>query len=77
MKAKKNRLNKEGNESVTKCNRMKMESADGEKYLTEVADPETWLLLFSIGKKTEMIKQPCLFHKGRRTALIGLLFAGM
>jgi len=27
----KNRLNKEGSESVTKCNRLKMEAADGKK----------------------------------------------
>ncbi|MCD4840742.1 MAG: hypothetical protein K8R08_01835 [Methanosarcinales archaeon] len=39
----KNRLNKEGSESVTKCNRLKMEAADGKQYLTNVADPETLL----------------------------------
>ena len=27
----KNRLNKEGSESVTKCNRLKLEAADGKK----------------------------------------------
>lgn len=37
----KNRLKKEGNESVTKCNQLKLESADGKKYLTDVADLET------------------------------------
>ena len=37
----KNRLNKEGSESVTKCNRLKLEAADGKKYLTDVADTET------------------------------------
>lgn len=31
----KNRLKKEGSESVTKCNRLKLELADGKKYLTE------------------------------------------
>jgi hypothetical protein len=39
----KNRLNKEGSESVTKCNQLKMEASDGKKYLTDVADPETIL----------------------------------
>lgn len=39
----KNRLNEEGSESVTKCNQLKMEAADGKKYLTDVADPETIL----------------------------------
>ena len=39
----KNRLKKEGSESVTKCNRLKLEAADGKKYLTDVADPETIL----------------------------------
>ena len=29
----KNRLNKEGSESVTKCNRLKLEAADGKKIL--------------------------------------------
>jgi len=41
----KNRLEKEGSESVTKCNRLKMEAADGKKYLTDAADPETLLRL--------------------------------
>ncbi len=41
----KNRLNKEGSESVTKCNRLKLEAADGKKYLTDVANPETLLRL--------------------------------
>jgi DNA-damage-inducible protein D len=39
----KNRLKKEGSQSVTKCNRLKLEAADGKKYLTDVADPETLL----------------------------------
>jgi hypothetical protein len=42
-KVMKNRLKKEGSESVTKCNRLKLEAADGKKYLTDVADPETIL----------------------------------
>ncbi len=41
----KERLKKEGSQSVTKCNRLKLESADGKKYLTDVADPETLLRL--------------------------------
>jgi DNA-damage-inducible protein D len=41
----KNRLKKESSESVTKCNRLKLEAADGKKYLTDVADPETLLRL--------------------------------
>ena len=32
----KNRLKKEGSESVTKCNRLKLEAADGKKRLTDV-----------------------------------------
>ena len=36
----KNRLKKEGNESVTNCNQLKMQAADGKKYLTDVADVE-------------------------------------
>jgi len=36
----KHRLLKEGNESVTNCNQLKMQSADGKFYLTDVADTE-------------------------------------
>lgn len=54
----KNRLTKEGSESVTKCNQLKMEAADGKKYLTDVAQPETLLrLIQSIpSPKAEPIK---------------------
>ena len=36
----KNRLKKEGNESVTNCNQLKMQSSDGKFYKTDVADVE-------------------------------------
>ncbi len=54
----KNRLRKEGSESVTKCNRLKMEAADGKKYLTDAADPETLLRLIQSvpSPKAEPIK---------------------
>lgn len=41
----KNRLRKEGSESVTKCNRLKLPAADGKSYLTDVATAETLLRL--------------------------------
>ena len=41
----KNRLAKEGNESVTNCNQLKLQAADGKKYLTDVADTEQILRL--------------------------------
>jgi prophage antirepressor-like protein len=41
----KNRLNKEGSQSVTNCNRLKMPAADGKSYLTDVATAETLLRL--------------------------------
>ncbi len=41
----KNRLNKEGSESVTRCNRLKLPAADGKNYLTDVATAETLLRL--------------------------------
>jgi hypothetical protein len=41
----KHRLKKEGSESVTNCNQLKLESSDGKKYLTDVADTETLLRL--------------------------------
>ena len=34
----KNRLKKEGNETVTNCNRLKLPAADGKQRLTDVAD---------------------------------------
>jgi DNA-damage-inducible protein D len=54
----KNRLNKEGSESVTKCNQLKMKAADGKQYLTDVADPETLLRLIQSvpSPKAEPIK---------------------
>ena len=54
----KNRLKKEGSESVTKCNRLKMKALDGKKYLTDVADPETLLRLIQSvpSPKAEPIK---------------------
>ena len=36
----KNRLKKEGNESVTNCNQLKLTSADGKMRKTDVADTE-------------------------------------
>lgn len=39
----KTRLKKEGSQSVTICHRLKLEAADGKKYLTDVANVETLL----------------------------------
>ena len=36
----KNRLKKEGNETVTNCNALKLRAADGKMRLTDVADQE-------------------------------------
>ena len=54
----KHRLNKEGNESVTNCNQLKLESSDGKFYNTDVADTEQLLrLIQSIpSKKAEPFK---------------------
>lgn len=41
----KHRLVKEGNESVTNCNQLKMQSADGKFYLTDVGNTEQLLRL--------------------------------
>lgn len=37
------RLRKEGCESLTKCQRLKLEASDGKLYLTDTADTETIL----------------------------------
>ena len=54
----KNRLKTEGNEFVTKCDKLKMQSADGKFYETDAADTEAILrLVQSIpSKKAEPIK---------------------
>ncbi len=41
----KQRLKKEGSQSVTNCHRLKLIAADGKKYLTDVATAETLLRL--------------------------------
>ncbi len=41
----KQRLDKEGNQSVTNCHRLKLTASDGKKYLTDVATAETLLRL--------------------------------
>lgn len=55
----KHRLKKEGNESVTNCNQLKMESSDGKFYSTDVANTEQLLrLVQSIpSPKAEPFKQ--------------------
>ena len=54
----KERLRKEGSESVTNCHQLKLEAADGKKYLTDVANVETLLRLIQSvpSPKAEPIK---------------------
>src|SRR3989338_7789528 len=54
----KNRLKNEGSELVTKCDQLKLQSADGKFYNTDVADVETLLRLIQSvpSKKAEPIK---------------------
>lgn len=54
----KERLKKEGSESVTNCHQLKLEAADGKKYLTDVANPEILLRLIQSvpSPKAEPIK---------------------
>ena len=55
----KNRLKKEGNQTVTNCNALKLRAVDGKMRLTDVADTEQlFRLIQSIpSPKTEPIKQ--------------------
>ena len=55
----KHRLKKEGNESVTNCNQLKLVSSDGKRYKTDVADTEQlFRLIQSIpSPKAEPFKQ--------------------
>ncbi len=54
----KERLGKEGSQSVTNCHRLKLPAADGKKYLTDVATAETLLRLVQSvpSSKAEPIK---------------------
>jgi hypothetical protein len=54
----KNRLKNEGSEVVTKCDKLKLQSADGKFYKTDVANVETLLRLIQSvpSKKAEPIK---------------------
>ena len=54
----KQRLREEGNESVTNCHQLKLQAADGKKYLTDVADTEQVLRLIQSvpSKKAEPFK---------------------
>jgi len=54
----KNRLAKEGSQSVMSCNRLKLPAADGKNYLTDVATAETLLRLVQTipSPKAEPIK---------------------
>ena len=54
----KNRLAKEGSQSVISCNRLKVPAADGKNYLTDVATAETLLRLVQTipSPKAEPIK---------------------
>ncbi len=53
------RLKKEGSESVTKCHRLKLVAADGKNYLTDVASAETLLRIIQSvpSPRAEPIKQ--------------------
>lgn len=46
----KNRLKKEGNQSVTNCNQLKLRAEDGRMRLTDVADQEQLFRLRPQGK---------------------------
>jgi len=54
----KNRLKKEGSQTVTNCNRLKLPAEDGKSRLTDVADPQTLLRLIQSvpSPKAEPIK---------------------
>ena len=45
----KNRLKKEGSELATNCSQLKMRSADGKNYLTDVADTKLDLITGTTG----------------------------
>ena len=56
----KNRLIKEGNETVTNCNQLKLPAADGKMRLTDVADLGGWFKKEAMWRRRRVInwKQP-------------------
>ena len=54
----KERLKKEGSESVTNCHQLKLPAADGKNYFTDVANPETLLRMIQSvpSPKAEQVK---------------------
>ena len=58
-KVMKHRLKRDGNESVTNCNQLKMRSSDGKMYKTDVADMEQLLRIIQVipSPKAEPFKQ--------------------
>jgi len=54
----KERLKKEGSQTVTNCHQLKLVAGDGKKRLTDVADPETLLRIIQSvpSPKAEPIK---------------------
>ena len=62
----KHRLRKEGNESVTNCNQLKMLSSDGKYYKTDVATTEQLFQLIRArkrGKKTFKNERDGMFYQ--------------
>jgi hypothetical protein len=60
----KNRLKKEGSELATNCSQLKMQSADGKNYLTDVADTEQLLRLIQSIPSPKSMTSDCVVKHG-------------
>ncbi len=67
----KERLKKEGSQSVTNCHQLKMAADDGKMRLTDVADPETLLRIDSVGSQPQGGTDQTLAGQGRLRAHSG------
>ncbi len=65
----KERLKKEGNETVTNCHGLKMTAADGKQRLTDVADAEQLLRLIQYPGNEFPVYAPCVLT-GRATLAV-------
>jgi hypothetical protein len=65
----KERLKKEGNETVTNCHGLKMTAADGKQRLTDVADAEQLLRLIQYPGNEFPVYAPCV-PTGRATLAV-------
>ena len=65
----KTRLKNEGSEMATNCSQLKLQAADGKRYLTDVADTEQVLRLIKTGREVVSPLSAKRFFEGQEPKL--------